>query len=52
MGVATADELPRLGREALAAADWERARVVFEQAAEFGETAEVLDGLGGVAVWG
>jgi tetratricopeptide (TPR) repeat protein len=46
MGVATADELVRLGREALAQADWERARSLFEQAAEFGETAEILDGLG------
>jgi DNA-binding CsgD family transcriptional regulator len=46
MGVATADELLRLGREALAAAEWERARAIFEQAAEFGERAEVLDGLG------
>jgi DNA-binding NarL/FixJ family response regulator len=46
MGVATPDELLRLGREALAAADWQRARVLFEQAAEFGETAEALDGLG------
>jgi DNA-binding CsgD family transcriptional regulator len=46
MGVATADELVRFGREALAAADWERARAFFEQAAEFGESAEILDGLG------
>jgi DNA-binding CsgD family transcriptional regulator len=46
MGVATVDELLRLGREALAAADWERARAVFEQAAEFGESAETLAGLG------
>ena len=46
MGAATADELLRLGREALGVADWERARVVFERAAELGETAEVLDGLG------
>ena len=46
MGVATADELVRLGREALGVADWERARAVFEQAAAFGESAEVLDGLG------
>jgi tetratricopeptide (TPR) repeat protein len=46
MGVATVDELLRLGREALAAADWETARAVFEQAAEFGETAETLAGLG------
>ncbi|MGH3012171.1 MAG: LuxR C-terminal-related transcriptional regulator [Gaiellaceae bacterium] len=46
MGVATADELLRLGRDALAAADWERARAIFEEAAELGESAEVLDGLG------
>jgi tetratricopeptide (TPR) repeat protein len=46
MGVATADELLRLGREALAVADWKRARAAFEQAAAFGESAEVLDGLG------
>jgi DNA-binding CsgD family transcriptional regulator len=46
MGVATADELVRFGREALAAADWERARSFFEQAAEFGESAEILAGLG------
>ena len=46
MGVATADELLRLGRDALAEADWERARAIFEQAAELGESAEVLDGLG------
>ncbi len=46
MGVATADELVRFGREALATADWERARAFFEQAAGFGETAEILDGLG------
>jgi hypothetical protein len=39
MGVATADELVRLGCEALATADWERARAFFEQAAEFVETA-------------
>ena len=46
MGVATADELLRRGRKALAAADWERARSFFERAAELGETAEILDGLG------
>ena len=46
MGVATADEFLCLGREALATADWERARGFFEQAAAFGESAEVLDGLG------
>jgi hypothetical protein len=32
MGVATADELLRLGRKALAAADWEGARALLEQA--------------------
>jgi DNA-binding CsgD family transcriptional regulator len=46
MGIATADELVRLGREALAEANWKRACAFFEQAAEFGETAEILDGLG------
>jgi hypothetical protein len=39
-------ELLRLGREALRVADWERARTLFEQAAAFGESAEVLDGVG------
>jgi ATP/maltotriose-dependent transcriptional regulator MalT len=46
MSVATVDELLHLGREALATADWERAGALFAQAAEIGETAEVLDGLG------
>jgi tetratricopeptide (TPR) repeat protein len=46
MGAATVDELLRRGREAIAAADWESARAVFEQAAEFGESAETLAGLG------
>jgi DNA-binding CsgD family transcriptional regulator len=46
MGVTTADELIRLGREALAASDWQSARALLEQAAELGETAEILDGLG------
>jgi DNA-binding CsgD family transcriptional regulator len=46
MVVATVEELLRLGRQALGVADWERARGVFEQAAAFGESAEVLDGLG------
>jgi hypothetical protein len=46
MSVATVDELVRLGREALATVDWERAGALFEQVAEIGETAEVLDGLG------
>jgi tetratricopeptide (TPR) repeat protein len=45
MQAETADELLRSGREALAAADWERARSLFEKAGEAGETAEVLDGL-------
>jgi DNA-binding CsgD family transcriptional regulator len=49
MGVATADDLVRLGREALAQADWERARTFFKQAAEFGESAEILAGLGEAA---
>jgi DNA-binding CsgD family transcriptional regulator len=46
MGSATASELLRFGREALASADWAQARAYFEQAAEFGESAEILDGLG------
>ena len=46
MGVATVDELVTLGREALGAADWQRARGFFDQAADFGESAEILDGLG------
>jgi hypothetical protein len=46
MGVETAADHVRRGREALAAADWERARSCFERAWRFGETAEVLDGLG------
>jgi DNA-binding CsgD family transcriptional regulator len=45
MAAETADDLLRDGREALAAADWERARCCFEKAAELGESAEVLDGL-------
>ena len=40
----TAQDLLR-GRDALAAADWEGARSLFERAGELGETAEVLDGL-------
>jgi DNA-binding CsgD family transcriptional regulator len=38
-------DLVRTGWEALAAADWERARSCFEQAYELGQGAEVLDGL-------
>ena len=38
--------LVRLGREALAAAEWERARSFFEQAAGLGESAEILADLG------
>jgi DNA-binding CsgD family transcriptional regulator len=49
MGAATADEHVRLGRDALAQANWALARTCFEQAAEFGESAEVLDGLGEAA---
>ena len=45
MGTQMADDPLHRGHEALAAADWERARVCFEQARELGETAEVLDGL-------
>jgi hypothetical protein len=45
MSEETADELLRKGREALTAGDWERAQSSFEQAAELGESAEVLDGL-------
>jgi DNA-binding NarL/FixJ family response regulator len=46
MGAARADELLHLGRAALAAADWDRARTCFERAAELGESAEILAGLG------
>ena len=42
-------DLLRSGREALAAADWERARSCFEQAREREETPEALDGLSEVA---
>ncbi len=45
MAAEAADDLLRSGREALAAADWERARSCFEKAGGFGESAEVLDGL-------
>ena len=45
MGAETADDLLSSGRDALAAADWEGARSLFERAGELGETAEVLDGL-------
>jgi DNA-binding CsgD family transcriptional regulator len=45
MGTAAADDLLRAGRDALATGDWGRARACFEQAGEFGESAEVLDGL-------
>jgi DNA-binding CsgD family transcriptional regulator len=44
-----ADALLRGGQEALAAADWERARGCLEQAREREETPEVLDGLSEVA---
>lgn len=52
MGVTTADELLHLGRDALAEADWERARTLFEQAAQLGESAEALDGLGDALQFG
>jgi DNA-binding CsgD family transcriptional regulator len=42
-------DLLRSGREALAAADWERARSCFQQAREREETPEALDGLSEVA---
>ena len=45
MPAQTADDLLRTGGEALAAADWERARSCFERAAKLGDRAEVLDGL-------
>ena len=45
MGTATAEDLLHAGREALAAADWQRARFRFEEARDLGESAEVLDGL-------
>ena len=49
MGTDTANDLLLRGREALDAADWERARSCFEQARELDETAEILDGLGQAA---
>src|SRR5215218_5630462 len=49
MGLEDADDRLRSGREALAAADWERARSFFERAREYEETPEVLDGLSEVA---
>ena len=47
MGAETAEDLLHAGREALAAADWARARACFERALVLGESAEVLDGLSG-----
>ena len=49
MDTKSADDLVRSGREALAQADWERARSCFEQARELAESAEVLDGLSAAA---
>jgi tetratricopeptide (TPR) repeat protein len=40
-----ADDLLRSGRDALAAADWDRARSCFEQACELEESPEALEGL-------
>lgn len=45
VGAEAVEGLVRSGREALAAADWERARSSFEQARRLAETAEILDGL-------
>ena len=45
MGAETAQDLLSSGRDALAVADWQGARSLFERAGELGETAEVLDGL-------
>jgi DNA-binding CsgD family transcriptional regulator len=45
MGTAVADDLLRAGRDALSTGDWATARACFEKAGEFGESAEVLDGL-------
>ena len=45
MGTEGSDELLREGWEALAAAEWERARSCFERARALDETAEALDGL-------
>ena len=41
----TVGALARSGRDALAAADWDRARQCFEEAYEVEQSAEVLDGL-------
>ena len=49
MGDEGADDLVRAGHEALAAADFERARSCFERARELEETPEALDGLSEVA---
>jgi DNA-binding CsgD family transcriptional regulator len=49
MGPEGEDDLLRGGREALATADWERARSLFEQARQHDETPEALDGLSEVA---
>jgi DNA-binding NarL/FixJ family response regulator len=46
-----ADDLVRDGREALAAADWERARERFAEAVEREPAAEALDGLGWALLW-
>jgi len=45
MAADDASELLRGGHEALAVADWERARSCFERAVELEESAEALDGL-------
>jgi DNA-binding NarL/FixJ family response regulator len=50
MASETPADLLRVGRDALAAAEWERASACFQQAQrQVGDTAEVLDGLGRAA---
>src|SRR5215204_1209968 len=44
------EELLRAGERAIAAADWETARVCLERALEAGETPEALTGLSKVAM--
>jgi DNA-binding CsgD family transcriptional regulator len=45
MGVDSAHEHLRDGRQALAAGEWEKARLCFQRASELDASAEVLDGL-------
>ena len=50
MEVQARDDLLREGEEAVAAADWERARVCFERVLEQGESPEALTGLSKIAM--